>query len=61
MFSNVVSLTPEGYIASSDGIHTSHPKIYVAGDTRDKELRQLTTAVADGAMAATKAIKEWED
>ena len=60
-FQNVITLDDEGYVLSSDGVHTSHSKIYVAGDTRVKELRQLTTAVSDGAMAATMAIKEMED
>ena len=31
--------------------------IYVAGDTRVKQLRQLVTATSDGAIAATEAIK----
>ncbi len=61
IFANIVSLTEDGYIESFDGVHTNHSKIYVAGDTRNKELRQLTTAVGDGALAATYAIKEMED
>ena len=56
-FSNVVELD-NGYIASTDGVHTSTTGIYVAGDTRVKDLRQLTTAVSDGAIAATTAMKE---
>ena len=36
-------------------------KIYVAGDARVKVLRQLTTAVGDGSLAATMAIREMED
>ena len=58
IFSNVVDLNEKGYILSSDGVHTKTEGIYVAGDTRVKELRQLTTAVADGSIAATMAIKE---
>ena len=56
-FSNVVELD-NGYIVSTDGVHTSTTGIYVAGDTRVKDLRQLTTAVSDGAIAATTAMKE---
>lgn len=56
-----ITLDEAGYIESMDGVHTSVEKIYVAGDCRVKDLRQLTTAVADGAMAATTAIKEMED
>ena len=56
-----ITLDEAGYIESMDGVHTNVEKIYVAGDCRVKDLRQLTTAVADGAMAATTAIKEMED
>ena len=58
IFTNVVDLDEKGYIISTDGLHTKTPGIYVAGDTRVKELRQLTTAVGDGSVAATIAIKE---
>ena len=47
-----------GYIDSEDGVHTNVEGIYVAGDNRVKLLRQLTTAVSDGSIAATVAIKE---
>ena len=60
IFSNLINLN-NGYIDSIDGVHTNVDGIYVAGDTRVKELRQLTTAVSDGAIAATTAIKEMED
>ena len=58
VFTNVATLNSTGYIESSDGVHTNVDGIYVAGDARVKELRQLTTAVADGSIAATVAIKE---
>lgn len=58
IFSNVVKLDEFGYILSEDGVHTGSEGIYVAGDARVKSLRQLTTAVGDGALAATIAIKE---
>lgn len=58
LFSNVVTLNDAGYIESSDGVHTNVDGIYVAGDNRVKFLRQLTTAVSDGSIAATMAIKE---
>ncbi len=61
IFSNIIELDEKGYIKSHDGVHTNCDKIYVAGDTRVKELRQLTTAVSDGSIAATIAIKEMED
>lgn len=58
IFSNVVDIDEKGYIKSDDGVHTKTQGIYVAGDTRVKDLRQLTTAVSDGSIAATVAIKE---
>ena len=61
IFKNIIKINDQGYIESTDGVHTSKEKVYVAGDTRVKELRQLTTAVSDGAIAATTAIKETED
>ena len=58
IFRNVVDFDDKGYIKSEDGVHTKTKGIYVAGDTREKDLRQLTTAVSDGSIAATTAIKE---
>lgn len=60
IFADIIELDDKGYIKSLDGVHTNVPFIYVAGDTRVKDLRQLTTAVADGSIAATTAIKEME-
>ena len=57
-FAKVIDLDEAGYIATSDGVHTSIPGIYVAGDARAKELKQLTTAVSDGSIAADTAVKE---
>ena len=58
IFSSVIDLDEAGYIKTVDGVHTSKPKIYVAGDARFKMLRQLVTATSDGAISATTAIKE---
>ena len=58
IFSNVVDLDDNGYIITHDDVYTKTEFIYVAGDTREKELRQLTTAVSDGSIAATIALKE---
>lgn len=59
-FADIIQLDEAGYIKTEDGIHTSCPGIYVAGDARAKDLKQLTTAVSDGSIAATVAIKEME-
>jgi len=58
VFHNIIQLDDFGYIKSNDGIHTNIEGIYVAGDTRVKKLRQLVTAVSDGALSATVAIEE---
>lgn len=58
IFSNIVNLNEKGYIVATDDVHTNVPGIYVAGDARVKYLRQLATAVGDGANAATTAIRE---
>ena len=59
-FADSVAIDKDGYIKTKDGIHTSTDGIYVAGDARAKELRQLVTAAADGAIAASVAVKEME-
>ena len=61
VFKNVIDIDDKGYIATEDGVHTNVNGIYVAGDARDKLLKQLTTAVSDGSIAATVAIKEMEN
>lgn len=58
IFADIIELNQYGYIESSDGVHTNKEGIYVAGDCRVKTLRQLTTAVADGSIAATVAMRE---
>ena len=58
IFTNVVDINEKGYIISEDGVHTKTKGIYVAGDAREKILRQLTTAVSDGSIAAVVAIQE---
>ena len=42
-----------GYVIAGEDCATSVPRIYVAGDARKKPLRQIITAVADGANAVT--------
>lgn len=58
IFADIIKLNQYGYIESEDGVHTNQEGIYVAGDCRVKMLRQLTTAVSDGSIAATVAMKE---
>lgn len=44
-----------GYIVTDDDMKTSIPGVFAAGDVRKKSLRQVITAAADGAIAATQA------
>lgn len=53
-----IELDERGYIVAGEDMKTSVPGIYVAGDVRTKEVRQLTTAEGDGTIAATNALKE---
>ena len=46
----------DNYVASGEDCKTNIPGLFVAGDVRTKELRQLVTATSDGAIAATAAI-----
>lgn len=50
-------LDANGYIMTDENMRTNIDGVYAAGDVRAKELRQLVTAVADGAIAATNAEK----
>jgi len=54
IYADFVSLD-RGYIATGEGCQTPTPGIYAAGDCRTKSVRQITTAVADGASAALAA------
>lgn len=56
-FANIVSLDPAGYIMAGEDCRTSAEGIFAAGDCRTKEVRQLTTAAADGAVAALAACQ----
>ena len=44
-----------GYIITDDGMHTSLPGVFAAGDIVAKPLRQVVTAAADGATAIYSA------
>ena len=55
VFSDLVKLDDYGYVLAGEDCCTSAPGVFVAGDTRTKLLRQIVTAVADGAVAAMQA------
>ena len=56
-FKELADLNGYGYFDSDEGCGTKTAGIYVAGDCRSKNVRQLTTAVADGASAALAACR----
>lgn len=47
----------DGYLKTDENMRTNIDSVFVAGDIRYKSLRQIVTACADGAIAATEAIK----
>ncbi len=53
LFADIVKLDDKGYVIANEDGATSAPGIFVAGDSRKKRLRQIVTAVADGANAVT--------
>lgn len=56
----MLPLSEKSYVLSDD-CTTTNDNIFVAGDCREKKVRQLTTAVSDGAVAATNVIKYIEN
>ncbi|ASW42120.1 thioredoxin-disulfide reductase [Clostridium isatidis] len=56
-FKDYINLTPNGYIITDELMNTNIKGVYAAGDVREKQHRQITTAVADGTIAALEAEK----
>lgn len=56
-FSDIAQLDAYGYIASDERCLTKTPGVFVAGDCRGMNIRQLTTAVSDGTVAAVAACR----
>ena len=54
LFEGLVDMDEYGYIKADESLKTNVPRIYAAGDCRTKEVRQLATAAADGAIAGSK-------
>jgi thioredoxin reductase (NADPH) len=55
LFADVVALDSDGYVMTNDDMETNVPGVFAAGDIRSKKYRQITTAVADGTIAALSA------
>lgn len=56
-FADILALDAEGYATADESCITATKGIFVAGDNRTKQVRQLVTATADGAVAATAAVQ----
>lgn len=57
IFKEIVKLNKAGYIEAGENCLTGTDGIFAAGDCRTKKVRQITTAVSDGAIAALAAIE----
>ena len=56
-YRNLVTLSDRGYIVSDENCLTKTEGVFVAGDCRTKNIRQISTACADGATAALAACR----
>ena len=56
-FESLAQLDARGYFDAGESCTTATPGIFVAGDCRRKEIRQVTTAAGDGAVAAMAACR----
>lgn len=61
IFKNLITMDEAGYIITDENMRTNIAGVFAAGDVRQKQLRQVVTATADGAIAAVMAEKYVED
>ena len=57
LIAELADLDPQGFADCGEDCSTKTPGLYVAGDCRKKVIRQLTTAVSDGTVAAMAACE----
>ncbi|HCL58156.1 MAG TPA: thioredoxin-disulfide reductase [Spirochaetia bacterium] len=57
LFKNQLNLNQWGYIPANEKMETEIPGVFAAGDIKDKQYRQITTAVSDGTIASLNAEK----
>ena len=61
VFKDKIEMDESNYIIGDQDMNTNVPGVFVAGDIRQKSLRQVITATADGAIAATTAERYLEN
>ena len=61
VFADKVETDDKGYIKTDEDMHTNVSGVYAAGDVRAKSLRQVVTAVADGAIAAVQVERSMSE
>ncbi|WP_304224294.1 NAD(P)/FAD-dependent oxidoreductase [Gracilinema caldarium] len=61
IFEGFIDMTQRGYIKTNENMETSREGFFAVGDCRDKTLRQVATAVGDGAIAGFMAEKYVEE
>ncbi|MBQ3453047.1 FAD-dependent oxidoreductase [Candidatus Saccharibacteria bacterium] len=57
IFEGLIDLDDKGYVVAGEDCKTSAEGVFVAGDCRAKDIRQLVTAAGDGAVAADAAVR----
>ena len=57
LFKEYIDVNERNFIITDEHMRTNVEGIYAVGDVREKEYRQITTAVADGTIAALEAEK----
>ncbi|KPU27072.1 thioredoxin reductase [Caloranaerobacter sp. TR13] len=61
LFKGILDMDERGYLLTDEDMRTNIEGVFAAGDCRKKSLRQVVTACADGAIAATQAEKYIEN
>ena len=56
-FAKIIKLDERGYVDATEACVTDCEGVFVAGDCRQKQIRQVATAASDGAVAALAAVK----